>query len=145
MISADSNLFVYAADPDCDHHDASRAFFESPRIMSSEFVVCELVLVEIYMLLRNPAVFHKPYTAKQAAVYCGKLRCNPAWDIVDYDPEISPKLWSWARQTRAGFRQIIDARIALTLRHHGVTDFATRNTKHFKGFGFQRVWNPLDS
>jgi len=24
-----------------------------------------------------------------------------------------------------------------------VTDFATANGKHFRGFGFSRVWNPL--
>ena len=39
--------------------------------------------------------------------------------------------------------QIIDARLALTLRHHGVTAFATANAKHFRGFGFAKVWNPL--
>jgi len=39
-------------------------------------------------------------------------------------------------ETKAGFRQIIDARIALTLRHYGVTRFATANVKNFKNFGF---------
>jgi predicted nucleic acid-binding protein len=38
---------------------------------------------------------------------------------------------------------IFDARLALTLRHHGVTEFATRNENHFAGFGFTRLWNPL--
>jgi hypothetical protein len=27
----------------------------------------------------------------------------------------------------------------------GVTDFATVNIADFKGFGFGRVWNPMDS
>jgi hypothetical protein len=43
----------------------------------------------------------------------------------------------------AGRRIIFDARLALTLRHHGVTEFATRNQAHFTPFGFHRVWNPL--
>jgi predicted nucleic acid-binding protein len=42
-----------------------------------------------------------------------------------------------------GIRRIVDARLALTLRHHGVTVFATSNVKDFEGFGFTRVWNPL--
>ncbi|NJK91406.1 MAG: type II toxin-antitoxin system VapC family toxin [Blastochloris sp.] len=46
-------------------------------------------------------------------------------------------------KTKTGFRHIIDARLAFTLRHHGVTHFATANTKHFESFGFERVWNPL--
>lgn len=29
------------------------------------------------------------------------------------------------------------------LRHHGVTELATANTKDFADFGFDRVWNPL--
>jgi hypothetical protein len=38
---------------------------------------------------------------------------------------------------------IVDARLGLTLRHHGVDEFATTNIKDFAGFGFTRVWNPL--
>jgi hypothetical protein len=45
--------------------------------------------------------------------------------------------------TKAGFRRIIDARLGFTLRHHGVNQLATVNTKDFQEFGFQRVWNPL--
>lgn len=42
-------------------------------------------------------------------------------------------------ETKAGFRQIIDARIAFTLIHFGVTRFATLNVKHFVSFGFAEV------
>ena len=38
---------------------------------------------------------------------------------------------------------VFDARLALTLRHHGVTAFATANEKDFQEFGFERLWNPL--
>jgi hypothetical protein len=27
--------------------------------------------------------------------------------------------------------------------HQAVTHFATANGKHFQGFGFQKIWNPL--
>jgi hypothetical protein len=40
---------------------------------------------------------------------------------------------------------MIDARIAFTLLHHGITRFATANIKHFKPFGFAEVWNPLEA
>jgi predicted nucleic acid-binding protein len=33
----------------------------------------------------------------------------------------------------------------LTLRHHGVDEFATRNINDFKDFGFSRVWDPIMS
>jgi hypothetical protein len=51
--------------------------------------------------------------------------------------------WHLAAQANIGRRIVFDARLALTLRHHGVTEFATRNENHFTGFGFTRLWNPL--
>jgi len=71
------------------------------------------------MQLRNPAIFVAPYTAQESTAYCQALKRNPNWRCVDYDPLVSQKVWSWAAQTKARFRQITDARIALTLRHRG--------------------------
>lgn len=143
ILSADTNLFLYAANPVSRHHPAARRFFEEQAMSSERFLLCGLVLVEIYMQLRNPAVFPKPKTAPEAAAFCDVLRSNPTWEYGDYEPAVSKPLWTWAATTDTGFRHIIDARLALTLRHHGVTHFATANARHFDGFGFERVWNPL--
>jgi toxin-antitoxin system PIN domain toxin len=145
ILSADTNLFLYAANPDSPNHAAARDFFATQASGQSRFLLCGLVLVEIYMQLRNPAVFKKPKTAGEAAAFCQTLRSNPAWEHADYEPDVSAPLWKWAADTTSGFRQIIDARLALTLRHHGVTHFATANEKHFEGFGFEQVWNPDNS
>ncbi|TSA31392.1 MAG: PIN domain-containing protein [Verrucomicrobiaceae bacterium] len=142
MLTADTNLFIHAADPDSPFHPPAREFFNGLKNEES-FVLCELVLVELYMQLRNPAVFRKPYSAKEAAEYCCTLKKNPSWRCVDYDPAVAVQLWRYADSSRAGFRHIIDARLALTLLHHGVDQFATVNVKHFKEFAFTRVWNPL--
>ena len=53
------------------------------------------------------------------------------------------QVWKLAGSRDFAFRRIIDARLALTLRHHGVTELATTNEKDLAGFGFRRVWNPL--
>ncbi len=143
MLTADTNLLIHAADPDSPCHKPAKAFFAKVVQGREEFVLCELVLVELYMQLRNPAIFAKPYTARESAAHCAALKQNLAWRCIDYDSLVSSKLWVWARETKAGFRQMIDARIAFTLLHHGVTRFATANVKHFKGFGFVEVWNPI--
>lgn len=142
ILSADTNLFLYAANPVSPYHDAARRFFEKEVSTGQRFLLCGLVLVEIYMQLRNPAVFKKPKTAKEATAFCDALRANPAWEYGDYEPEVAKSLWAWASKTTTGFRHIIDARLAFTLRHHGVTHFATANTHHFDEFGFENVWNP---
>jgi len=51
----------------------------------------------------------------------------------------------WRAAAAPGFarRRIFDARLALTLTHHGITELATVNVKDFKGLGLTRVYNPL--
>lgn len=145
ILSADTNLFLYAANPDSRHHPAAQKFFANVASGQQRFLLCGLVLVEIYMQLRNPAIFRKPRTAPQAAAFCQTLRANPAWEYADYEPDVATPLWLWAATTTAGFRQIIDARLAFTLRHHGVTHLATANAPHFEEFGFDHVFSPLAS
>jgi predicted nucleic acid-binding protein len=85
ILSADTNLFLYAAIPDSPHHDAARRFFEEEADGRERFLLCELVLVELYVQLRNPAVFRKPKTSKAATAFCDQLRAHPAWEIGDYE------------------------------------------------------------
>ena len=142
VLSADTNLFLHALNQDSPGHEAASGFFARTG-ENAPFVVCELVLVELYMLLRNPAVLPRALNAASAAAVCARLRSNPRWQHVDYRSDVAPSLWQWAEATTSGFRRIIDARLALTLLHHGVTDFATANLKDFGEFDFKRTWNPL--
>ena len=142
MIAVDTNILIYAAHAGSAYNKKASLFLESQGD-NKEFVLCELNLIELYMALRNPAIFSKPLTAAKAHDFCHDLKSNRNWQIVDYTPDVGNNLWNWAAKTNAGFRKIIDARIALTLLHHGVKEFATANTKDFEEFGFTRIWNPV--
>ena len=142
MIACDTNIFLHAANQSSPLCTPARAFLDNHR-QNRNFVLCELILFELYMQLRNPAIFTKPLTASRSFEYCQAYRRNSNWQIIDYDPAVTAKLWNWAKTTRGGFRLIIDARIAFTLLHHGVEEFATANVRDFKKFGLQRVWDPL--
>ena len=109
---------------------------------TSDVVLSDLVLVELYLLLRNPAVVSKPLGATDAVTVCRGWRDNPRWRIVESAPVMADV---WERAGRPGFarRRIIDTRLAMTLRHHSVDTFVTRNADHFEDFGFTRVWNPF--
>jgi len=108
-----------------------------------DVVLCELVLVELYMLLRNPSVLTRPLDAAAATSICTALRNNPRWMVAEYGP-VMADVWRLAGASGFARRRIIDARLALTLRHHGVTEFATHNLKDFQDFEFDRVWSPID-
>ena len=141
MISFDTNLLVYAANLDADECPAARRFLEK-MATREDVVVCELMLVEAYLKLRNAHIMRHPFTALEAAAYCQTFRTHPRWMLVESAPVMNG-LWSQAAHKNFAIRRIIDARLALTLRHFGVTEFATANGKDFGDFGFTRVWNPL--
>lgn len=144
MISCDTNVLFAACDQDNSMHSQARDFFET-HLNDGSFVLCEQVLMELYCLLRNPSVSHPPLSAAEAVTLIEHWRSNPAWRMVDVpgDAPIMDEAWGRAGRRDFAFRRIFDVRLALTLCHHGVTDFATRNTRDFEGLGFNRVWNPF--
>ena len=148
MISFDTNLLLYSLNQDCAEYNDARAFFASLPAAPGMVAICELVLLELYVLLRNPVVLRSPLAPADAVALVQAFRQHPTWTLVDYPGEsgrVTDDLWRWAARPNAARRAVFDARLALTLRYHGVTEFATRNDAHFAGFGFTRLWNPLPS
>ena len=141
VISFDTNVVIYAANASAPEQQAAAAFLQSLG-RRRDVVVCELMLVEIYLKLRNARILSQPMNAARAAAYCATLRANNNWAVVESAPVIE-SVWAMAGTADFAIRRIVDARLALTLRHHGVTEFAPSNVKDFEGFGFTRVWNPL--
>jgi predicted nucleic acid-binding protein len=142
MMSFDTNLVVHSANRDSPLYESAREFIEKTAA-EREVVLCELMLVEVFLKLCNGRIFRNPMTASEAGRYCRALRGNRNWLVVE-DAPVMEEVWEWTRRRQFAFRRIIDIRLGLTLRHHGVSRFATTNTKDFKGLGFVKVWNPLD-
>jgi toxin-antitoxin system PIN domain toxin len=141
MISFDTNIAVHAANQQSEHHLRAREFVGS-LATNRDVAICELMLVELYLKLRNERIFPRPLTAAQASSVCLAYRSNQAWKLIECAP-VMDGVWDQAGRGACAFRRIIDIRLASTLMHHGVTEFATANTKDFSRLGFARVWNPL--
>ena len=141
MISVDTNILLYAQNADCPENGAARDFLLEIA-QSQDVVICELVLVELYLLLRNPAVLRQPLGPVEAAAMCRGYRNHPLWRLVESAP-VMERVWAVAGEAGFARRRIIDSRLALTLQHHGVTHLATANVKDFEDLGFERVWNPV--
>ena len=145
MTSFDSSIPLYAFSAASPFHDAARGFLDdlTPR---DDVAVSELVLVELYTLLRNPAVLVRPLSPAAAVEVVQSYRRHPRWMLLGFDPDsvdLHDELWKTAAETGFARRRIYDARLALSLRRQGVADFATVNAKDFGDFGFARVWNPV--
>lgn len=139
--SCDTNVLFHAFDAGSPLHSKARSYLES-KAASSDFVLCELVLCELYGLLRRGEVWSNPMTAQEASRTIQVLRSNEAWHIIDYPGGLMSEVWRRASQPQFPRSGVFDARLALTLRHHGVSHFATRNVKHFQGYGFDEVFDP---
>lgn len=146
MISIDTNLLLPALDFTQAQHAAAAGFIESLQ-SRRDVAISEFILLELYGLLRNPAVLRKPLKASRAADVCEAFRNHPRWQVLGFPPDSRPfhdALWAKLRTESMARRRAYDMRVALALVHQGVTEFATVNVKDFHGLGFQRVWNPLE-
>jgi toxin-antitoxin system PIN domain toxin len=141
MISIDTNILLYAQNQDCAEHAAASAFLRDCADRD-DVAICELVLLELYQLLRNPAVVEHPLDAPAATEICQGYRQNARWARIENAP-VMEKVWSVAAQPGIARRRLFDARLGFTLRHHGVREFATRNIGDFEEFGFDKVWDPV--
>ena len=146
MISCDTNILFPACDSTSPQYVDARAFLAA-HAQSDSFCLCEQVLMELYCLLRNPAVCRNPLSASDATQTIQGFRSNPHWRVVDVvlGANIMDPVWLKATETGFAYRRIFDVQLGMTLRHHGVTELATRNKKDFSGLGFQHVWDPLAS
>ncbi len=145
MISLDTNILLPAVESGNTSHAAAAAFVES-LAESSSVVISEFILLELYGLLRNPAVLTRPLSASAAVDVCECFREHPYWQIIGFPPDsrrFHDSLWPRLRDRTFARRRAYDLRAALALLEQGVTEFATVNVKDFQGFGFTRVWNPL--
>ena len=146
MLSIDTNLLFHALAQDRPEHNAAKTWL-STLIHREDVAISEFVLVEFYRLLRNPAVVAHPLSAEEAVAVVSHYRRHPKWKLLGYcsaSQEVHDLLYQYMARPGMAYRRIYDARLALTLRQHGVTEFATTNVKDFEGFGFSRIWNPLE-
>jgi len=67
MISIDTNVLLYSLNPDSIWHEAAVDFLrQNLGVPSVRIAITDYVLVELYVLLRNPAVMAKPLSAQAA-------------------------------------------------------------------------------
>lgn len=142
MKSLDTNLIFVACNAAATDHEKCRELLLKWS-EEQDVVICELVLTELYNLLRNPSVMSgNPLSAGEAVEVVRRFRRHPRWRCVENAP-IMDQVWQFAQEHDFPRRRIFDAKIALTLLHHGVNEFATVNLKDFRFFGFKKIWNPL--
>ncbi len=147
MLSIDTNILFHAFNEDSPSHVAAYAWITSIQ-RDEDVAISELVLAELYGLLRNPAVSKHSLSGEEAGAVIQTYRSHPRWRLIGFPAEsraMHDELWKYAKGKAFAFRRIYDARSALSMITQGVTEFASVNVKDYQNLGFRRVWNPLES
>lgn len=143
--AVDTNLLLYAHNSSVSQHAAARDFVES-RVLAvgdEEFVVCHQTLCELFAALTNSILLPNPLTTEQAWDVCRIYLDHPLIQKISYEPAILKVIESLLRDGPQRGKRLFDLKLAATLRYHRVRRFYTCNPKHFAGYDFLEVVNPL--
>lgn len=86
----------------------------------------------------------RPLGTAAALEVIRRLRSRPHRAVIDYPGSLMDAVWKRAETPGFPARGVFDARLAYTLLYHGVREFATRNTRHFRHVGFEKLVKPID-
>ena len=125
MKSCDTNILVYYLDSSCKEHANAKTYLESIWA-DKKFVICDLVLIELYTLIRNPKVFARPFSAEEAKKCILGFRSNTNWRILEYASGTMDKVWETSSKILTRPMMIYDLRLGFCLLNSGVEEFATR-------------------
>lgn len=108
MLSFDTNIAVHAANTSSPLHASAYDFIGS-LAQRNDVAISELMLVELYLKLRNAKIFPRPLGPAQAAASCEVYRANRAWMRVEAAP-VMDDVWRLAGRRGFAIRRIIDVR-----------------------------------
>ncbi|PKL09534.1 MAG: VapC toxin family PIN domain ribonuclease [Spirochaetae bacterium HGW-Spirochaetae-7] len=142
--SLDTNILLYAINADCPEHRICAGLVNRALQQGDEWIIADQVWVELYRLLRNPAVLSKPLSAGEAADTIAWYRNATGWQHCAWESGMMPKLASRWSLDSFPVQRSFDLILAITLKEHGVEVLHTCNAKDFEGLGFFMVVNPLE-
>ena len=143
MILVDANLLLYAYDPDCPEHDASRRWLEDV-LSGPEFVrFTWLTLWAFIRLSTNPQVFVRPLSAAEAHAAVGSWLQQPNAGILEPGDRHLELLGALLSSGQAAGPLVMDAALAAIALEHGATLCST--DRDFSRFDQLDWHNPIQS
>ena len=143
--AVDADLLVYAHNASVSQHAGARAFVETTMLGDGdeEFVMVHQTLFELYSALSSALILPKPLTGLEAWGVCRIYLEHPRLQTVAYAPPVIEIIEALLKQHPHRGKRFFDLVLAATLKYHGITKIYTHNTKHFRGYEFLKVENPL--
>jgi toxin-antitoxin system PIN domain toxin len=139
----DTNLLLYAVNPDASDHGLALALLEEWRRGDRAWFLTWGITYEFLRVSTHPAVFTAPLDLSTARRWIQLLLDTPRAGLLietDRHAEILQELTTM--HPRLAGNVVHDLHTAALMREHGVSEIRTADTD-FHQFGFLKVVNPL--
>lgn len=143
MFVVDTNLLLYAVNPDAPEHERARSELEDWRRGSRSWFLTWGIVYEFLRVATHPHIFPHPLTLPDAWAFLTAVLASPSCDLLietDRHPEVLDALT--AAHPRLSGNPVHDLHTVALMKEHGVEEIRTADTD-FHQFAFLEVVNPL--
>ncbi len=143
MFVIDTNLLIYAVNPDSPEHERARAAVDEWRRGSRSWFVTWGIVYEFLRITTHPAVFSRPLDLPTAGRWLTAFLASPCAGVLvetQRHAEVLDELIGLHPRLKGN--PIHDLHTAALMKEHGISEIRTADTD-FHQFSFLRVVNPL--
>ncbi len=143
MFVVDTNVLLYAVNPDADEHETAHAQVESWRRDDRRWFITWNIVYEFLRVSTHHKVFARPLTLTHAAGWLAVLMRSPNVSILNpTDRHLAVLAELTALHPRLRGNLVHDLHTVVLMREHGITEIRTADAD-FHQFRFLTVVNPL--
>jgi toxin-antitoxin system PIN domain toxin len=143
MFVVDTNILLYAVNPDSPDHSKASRMLEEWRRDDRPWFLTWGIAYEFLRVSTHPTVFPRPLSLGQSHAWMDLLLATPSLGVLVETQRHRQVLAELAgRLPRLAGNVIHDFHTAVLMREHGVTEIRTADTD-FHQFPFLEVVNPL--
>lgn len=143
MFVIDTNILLYAVNPDSDDHQRARSRLEGWRLGERSWFLTWGIVYEFLRVSTHGRVFPNPLSLGQAQEWVALLLASPMAGMLVPTERHAAVLRELTRQfPRLRGNVIHNLQTVALMREHGVLEVRTADTD-FHQFGFLTVVNPL--
>ncbi|MEO6871460.1 MAG: TA system VapC family ribonuclease toxin [Chthoniobacterales bacterium] len=143
MFVVDTNVLIYAANPEADLHSDCRAFVQKCRERAAPWYLPWPVCYEFMRVCTHPHVFPRPWSADAAWSFLQSLLDAPGAGFLLPGPQHANVLREVLEEFPHLRGNILhDVHTVVLMREHGIKEIYTRDM-HFHRFPFLTVRDPV--
>jgi len=143
MFVVDTNILLYAVNPDSREHKQAREALHEWRSGPRSWFLTWGIVYEFLRVSTHPAVFPSPLTLAQARNWIAALlSARNAAILAESERHSEALIEVCALHPRLAGNVVLDLHTAVLMKEHGVSEIRTADTDFYQ-FKFLKVVNPL--